>query len=74
MPYWLGYSIYSSQNVSNSVSSSLVAKEKGPPSDLDSHGEPHNPSIEIIRGSDTPELYVISLGTGYIAPKMLVIV
>ena len=38
MPYWLGYSIYSSQNPSTSVSLSLVAKEKGPPSDLESHG------------------------------------
>ena len=36
MPYWLGYSIYSSQNPSTSVSSSLAAKEKGPPSDLES--------------------------------------
>ena len=30
--------IYSSQNPSISVSTSLVAKEKGPPSDLESHG------------------------------------
>ena len=30
--------IYSSQNPSTSVSPSLVAKEKGPPSDLESHG------------------------------------
>ena len=36
--YWLGYSIYSSQNPSTSVSSSLAAEEKGPPSDLESHG------------------------------------
>ena len=38
MPYLLGYSIYGFQNPSTSVSSSLEAKEKGPPSDLDSHG------------------------------------
>ena len=37
MPYWPGYSIYSSQNYSTSVSSSLATKEKGPPSDLESH-------------------------------------
>ena len=30
MPYWLGYSIYSSQNPSTSVSPSLAAEEKGP--------------------------------------------
>ena len=38
MPYWPQYSIYSAQNPSNSVSPSLAAKEKGPPSDLKSHG------------------------------------
>ena len=38
MPHWLGYSIYSSQNPSTSVSPSLAAEEKGPPSDLESHG------------------------------------
>ena len=38
MPNWLGYSVYSSQNASTSVSSSLLAKEKGPPSNLESHG------------------------------------
>ena len=38
MPYWPWYSIYSSQNPSTSVSPYLVAKEKGPPSDLESHG------------------------------------
>ena len=38
MPYWPGYGIYSSQDPSTSVSSSLAAKEKGPPSDLESHG------------------------------------
>ena len=32
------YSIYSSQNPSTSVSPSLAAKEKGPPSELESHG------------------------------------
>ena len=36
--YWPQYSIYSSQNPSTSVSPSLAAKEKGPPSDLESHG------------------------------------
>ena len=30
--------IYSSQNPSTTVSPSLAAKEKGPPSDLESHG------------------------------------
>ena len=34
---WLQY-ICNSQNPSTSVSSSLVAKEKDPPSDLESHG------------------------------------
>ena len=34
---WVQY-IYSAQNPSNSVSPSLAAKEKGPPSDLKSHG------------------------------------
>ena len=34
---WVQY-IYKSQNPSTSVSSSLVAKEKDPPSDLESHG------------------------------------
>ena len=38
MPYWPQYSIYSSQETSTSVSSSLAAKEKEPPSDLESHG------------------------------------
>ena len=39
MPYWpQSDSIYSSQNPSTSVSPSLAAKEKGPPSDLESHG------------------------------------
>ena len=38
MPYWPQYSIYSSQSPSTSVSHSLAAKEKGPPSDLESHG------------------------------------
>ena len=38
MLYWLGYSIYSSQNPSISVSLTLAAKEKGLPSDLESHG------------------------------------
>ena len=42
MPYWLGYSIYSSQNPSISVSPSLAAKEKGLLSDLESHGCPQN--------------------------------
>ena len=30
--------IYNSQNSSTSVSPSLAAKEKGPPSELESHG------------------------------------
>ena len=30
--------IYSFQNLSTSVSPSLAVKEKGPPSDLESHG------------------------------------
>ena len=34
---WVQY-IYSAQNPSTSVSPSLAAKEKGPPSDLESHG------------------------------------
>ena len=34
---WVQY-IYSAQNPSNSVSPSLAAKEKGPPSELGSHG------------------------------------
>ena len=34
---WVQY-IYSSQNLSTSVSPSLAAKEKGPPSELESHG------------------------------------
>ena len=38
MPYWPQYSIYSAQNPSTSVSSSLAAKEKGPTSNLESHG------------------------------------
>ena len=38
MPYWPGYSIYSSQNPSTSISPSLAAKEKEPLSDLESHG------------------------------------
>ena len=38
MPYLPGYSIYSSQDPSTSVSPSLAAKEKGPPFDLESHG------------------------------------
>ena len=38
MPYWPQYSIYSSQDLSTSVSPSLVAKEKEPLSDLESHG------------------------------------
>ena len=38
MPYWPQYSIYSSQNPITSVSSFLVAKEKDPPSELESHG------------------------------------
>ena len=39
MPYWPGYSInIAAQNPSTSVSPSLAAKEKGPPSDLESHG------------------------------------
>ena len=38
MPYWPQYSIYSSQDLSTSVSPSLAAKEKEPASDLESHG------------------------------------
>ena len=38
MPYWPQYSIYSSQDLSTSVTPSLAAKEKEPPSDLESHG------------------------------------
>ena len=38
MIYWLGYSIYSLQNPSTSVSPSLADKEKGLSSDLESHG------------------------------------
>ena len=38
MPYWPQYSIYSSKSPSTSVSPYLAAKEKGPPSDLESHG------------------------------------
>ena len=38
MPYWLEYSIYSSQNPSTKVSPPLEAKTKGPVSDLESHG------------------------------------
>ena len=38
MPYLSRYSIYCSQNPSTSVSPSLAAKEKEPPSDLESHG------------------------------------
>ena len=38
MPFWPQYSIYSSQNPITSVSSSLVAKGKDPPSVLESHG------------------------------------
>ena len=38
MLYWLGYSIYSSQNPSTSVSPPLAAKAKGLPFDLESHG------------------------------------
>ena len=34
---WVEY-IYSSQNLSTSVSPSLAPKEKEPPSDLESHG------------------------------------
>ena len=37
MPYWPVYSIYGSQNPSTSDSPSMEAKEKGPPSDLESH-------------------------------------
>ena len=36
--FFPGYGIYSSQIPSISVSPSLAAKEKGPLSDLDSHG------------------------------------
>ena len=74
MPYWPGYSIYNSQNPSTSVSPSLAAKAKGPVSDLESHGWPQNPWPEMIRGSDTPGLCLIGLGTVYIAPKILVLV
>ena len=74
MPYWLGYSIYSYQNLSTSIRSSIEAEEKGPPSDLESHGQPLNPCPEIITGSDTPQLCLIGLGTVYIAPKILVLV
>ena len=38
MPYWPQSSIYSSQNHSTRVSPSLAAKEKGPLSELESHG------------------------------------
>ena len=38
MPYLPGYSVYRSKDPSTSVSLSLAAKEKGPPSDLESHG------------------------------------
>ena len=38
MPYWPQYSIYSSQDPTTSVSPSLTGKEKGPLSDLESHG------------------------------------
>ena len=38
MPYWPHFSIYSSQDPTTSVSPSLTGKEKGPPSDLESHG------------------------------------
>ena len=38
MIYWLGYSIYSSQNPSTGVSPPLAAKEKGPLSDLENLG------------------------------------
>ena len=34
----LGYVIYDSEILSTSVSPSLAAKEKGPPSDLENHG------------------------------------
>ena len=34
MPYWLGYSIYSSQNSSTIVSSVIATEDKGPPSYL----------------------------------------
>ena len=43
MALWHGYSIYSPQNASNSVSSSVAAEEIGPASDLESHGQPLNP-------------------------------
>ena len=42
MIYWLGYSIYSLQNPSISVSPYLAAKEKGLPCDLEIHGCPQN--------------------------------
>ena len=74
MPYWLGYSIYSSKNPSTSVSPSLAAKEKRLPSDIEIHALPQNPWPEIIRGSDKPGLCFIGLGTVYIAPKILVLV
>ena len=74
MPYCLWYSIYISQNPSISVSPYLAAKEKGLPCDLESHGCPQNQRPEIIRGSDTPGLCLIGLGTVYIAPKILVLV
>ena len=74
MPYWLGYSIYSSKNPSTSVSPSLAAKEKRLPSDIEIHGLPQNPWPEIIRGSDKLGLCFIGLGTVYIAPKILVLV
>ena len=38
MPYLPRYSIYCSQNPSTRVSPSLAAKEKGPPSELESYG------------------------------------
>ena len=38
MPYWPRYSIYISQNPSTTFSPYLVAKKKGPPSELESHG------------------------------------
>ena len=74
MPYWLGYSIYSSKNPSTSVSPSLAAKEKRLPSDIEIDALPQNPWPEIIRGSDKPGLCFIGLGTVYIAPKILVLV
>ena len=74
MPYCFRYSIYSSQNPSISVSPSLAAKEKRLPSDLESHGLPQNQFPEIFRGSNTPGLCLIGLGTVYIAPKILLLV